>query len=266
MELIFHNVACGYGGRTVVEGFGCVVGPGDVTCLLGPNGAGKTTLLKAALGLVPLTAGRIAAGGRDLADLGRAGRARLLGHVPQGLSTPFAYKVSDVVLTGRTSRLGLTGRPGAADYEAARKAADELGLGPLMGRPFTELSGGERQLVSVARALAREPAFLVMDEPTSSLDFANQARVMQAVRRLAARGLGVLLTTHSPDQALASGTRAVLMRPGRPSLEGPVAEVLTPENLSRTYGLEVGVFSCRGPDGLERKFCRPVSGGGGRGG
>jgi iron complex transport system ATP-binding protein len=260
MELRVESLACGYGRRRVVEGFSVTISSGEVFCLLGPNGVGKTTLFKTMLGLIPPLAGRVLADGRDLAKLLPKDRAKLLGYVPQAQFTPFAYSVLEVILMGRTARTGFFGRPGPSDLKIAERTIDLLGIGRLADRAFTELSGGERQMVILARALAQEPEFLLMDEPTSSLDFGNQLKVLCIVKSLAESGLGVVLTTHLPDHVFHCGHRAALMRNGRDFLIGPVGEVMTSESLSATYGVTVKVLELS--DGLGR-VCRQVAAGGG---
>ncbi|MDR1086591.1 MAG: ABC transporter ATP-binding protein [Deltaproteobacteria bacterium] len=257
MDLSLANVSCGYGSRTVVANFEARIWEGEVFCLLGPNGSGKTTLFKTILGFLPLKEGRITVGGADLSRLNRSQRARLLGYVPQSQFTPFAFSVFDVVLMGRTAHIGFLGSPAKGDLAAAENVLEELGVGHLKDRLFTELSGGEKQMVLIARALSQEPKFLMMDEPTSNLDFGNQAKVLKIIQNLADRGLGVLLTTHFPDHVFQCGTTAALLRPDGGHLVGEVSRVLTAQNLTETYGLAVNVFTWP-EEGRDFKVCRPV--------
>ena len=169
--LAVENLTGGYGSRVVIEGVNLTVEPGTILCLLGPNGVGKTTLFKTMLGLLPAMSGQVTVGGQNLAELSRPQIARLVGYVPQSQQTPFAFKALDVVLMGRTARIGAFGAPGLQDREAAMAALDTLGATKLAKRSFTTLSGGERQMVMIARALAQEPTFVMLDEPTAALDF-----------------------------------------------------------------------------------------------
>jgi iron complex transport system ATP-binding protein len=192
--------------------------------------------------------------GADLARWSRERRAQTLAYVPQAHISFFPFRVLDTVLMGRTAHLGLFATPGERDREAAREALRSLHVEALAAADYTRISGGQRQLVLIARALAQEPRFLVMDEPTASLDFGNQVRVLAQVQRLAARGIGVIMSTHAPDQAFACADRVLLMQDGRIVAEGAPEAVLTAERLREVYGVEVWVS--RMP-GLERPVCVP---------
>lgn len=251
------GVSAGYNGSPVISGFSLTVRPGDVHCLLGPNGVGKTTLFRTALGLLPLLGGHVEVDGRDASALSDREMARLVAYVPQAGAVPFAFTVRDVVAMGRLSRMGVFSSPSASDYEVVDGVIDRLGMGALAGRSYTELSGGERQMALIARAVAQEPHFLMMDEPTAALDFGNQAQVLRCVRELADDGLGVLMTTHTPDHLLlCHGTGTLLMRDGT-YVQGGADELLTEANLARAYGTEVMVVEADW-HGERTRFCRPV--------
>ena len=239
MMLAGHGLTIGYPDRVVGAGLDVALATGEVLALLGPNGGGKTTLLKTLLGLLPPKAGEVRLDGRALSARSIRERARLIAYVPQTHAATFAFPVEAVVLMGRTAHGGLLGRPSAKDRAVAAAVLEHLGLAGLAQRPYTMISGGERQLVLLARALAQEPQFIVLDEPTASLDFGNQGKVMGELRALAASGLGVLFTTHDPNHALRAADRAYLLRAGERLAEGPVAEVLTQERLEALYGARV---------------------------
>lgn len=256
MEIVIDRAVCGYARKAVVEDFSAVVKTGRILCLLGPNGVGKTTLFKSVLHLLPLIGGRITLGGRDIAALSRKAFARLIAYVPQVHEAPFPFLVKDVVVMGRTAHLDTFGSPGKRDYDVALRCLEDLGVSALADKLYTKLSGGERQMVLIARAMAQEPAFLMMDEPTSNLDFGNQARVLGHVMRLA-REMGVIMTTHFPDHALQCQCDVVLMQRGGRYLSGAADEVVTEENLKNTYGVNVKVID-RVVDGLKIRSCVPV--------
>ncbi|WP_206077017.1 ABC transporter ATP-binding protein [Palleronia sediminis] len=252
-----RDLSIGYGTTVVGTRLSLVARPGDVVCLLGPNGCGKTTLFRTILGLLPALAGSVMLGGKPIAQQRRAEIARRIAYVPQAHAPPFPFEALDVVLMGRTARLGLFGQPGARDRAAARHAMARLGIADLAHRDYSRLSGGQRQLVLIARALVQEAALIVMDEPTASLDFGNRAQVLAQIagltRDTGAAGCGVILSTHDPDQAFALDARVLLMKDGRPHAEGPADTVLTARNLSAVYGIPVTVETTRGG----RKVCLP---------
>ncbi|GJE25533.1 ABC transporter ATP-binding protein [Methylobacterium organophilum] len=252
--LSVEGLSFGYPGRTVGRDVSFALKAGEVLCLLGPNGGGKTTLFKTVLGLLPAQAGRVSLDGQDIARWSRAQVARALAYVPQAHAAFFPFSVREVVLMGRASRLPPFASPGPSDHAAAEQALARLGIGHLAGRIYTEISGGERQMALIARALAGEPRILVMDEPTASLDFGNQARVLSQVRRLAARGIAVILSTHDPGHAFLCADRVLALHEGRLAAAGPPAETVTPEILRRLYGVEVTVAPL--PGGLAA--CAPV--------
>lgn len=242
MSLAAEALSTGYGATLVGRDIDVEVRTGEVLCLLGPNGCGKTTLFKTLLGLLPAKAGRVTFEGEDLARWPRKRLARTVAYVPQAHAAFFPFLVSDVVLMGRAARLGLFEQPGASDRAAAQAALDSLGIGRLAPRPYTELSGGERQLVLIARALAQEPKILVMDEPTASLDLGNETRVLERVGALKDRGLGLVLSTHDPDHAFIAADRVALMADGGVVTIGHPDDAITPENLMRLYGVAVSVI------------------------
>jgi iron complex transport system ATP-binding protein len=234
-----RGLAFGYPGRVIGKDVVLGVAPGEAVALLGPNGGGKTTLLKTLLGLLPAVSGEVLLDGEPLLALPVAERARRLAYVPQAHTGAFAFTALEMVTMGRTARGGLLGRPGPRDLAVARAMLDQMGVGHLGDRPYTMISGGERQLVFVARALAQEPRYVVLDEPTASLDFGNQGLVMRRIRELASTGLGVLFTTHDPNQALRHADRTVMLRDGRLDRDGPSAEVIGANALEQLYGASV---------------------------
>jgi len=234
-----RNLTIGYRDRVVGRGLDVALKQGEVLALLGPNGGGKTTLLKTLLGILKPLAGEAQIDGRSLDTLSIRDRARRVAYVPQVHNPTFAFTVETAVLMGRTAHGGLFSAPSAKDREVADRALNEFGIAHLKQRPYTMISGGERQLVLLARALAQEPQFIVLDEPTASLDFGNQGKVMREIRALAASGHGVLFTTHDPNHALRAADRAYLLRSGERVAEGPVHDVLTRGQLEALYGAPI---------------------------
>ncbi len=244
--LTVESLAFGYPPRTVGRDVSFTLDAGEVMCVLGPNGSGKTTLLRTLLGLLPLHEGRILFNGKDFASFPRREIARIAGYVPQAHSPYFAYSVRDMVLMGRSAHLGTFSRPGAHDREVATRVLESLGISPLADRPVTEISAGERQLALVARALAQEPRLLVMDEPTASLDFGNQVRVLERIAALAGGGISILFSTHDPDHAFLAAQRALLLAEGRVLALGTPREVIRADTLERLYHVAVQVVPLEG--------------------
>jgi iron complex transport system ATP-binding protein len=235
-----HNLAIGYGAVQIAGALDLVVEPGSVTCLLGPNGIGKTTLFKTLLGLIPPLSGSVKIGGDDVATLSRETIARRIAYVPQAQIAEFTYTVLDLVVMGRTAHLGPFGAPRPADYAAAMAALDKLGIAQLSERDSTRISGGQRQLALIARALAQQAPAIVMDEPTASLDLGNRIRVLDTIRGLAESGLAVVLSTHEPEHAFVVADRVAILARDR-FVTGPVEAVMNSAELSRLYGTELVV-------------------------
>lgn len=210
--------------------------PGDAIVVLGPNGAGKTTLFRTLLGVLAPREGQVLWSGQPIGGLDARALARAVAYVPQAAQTAFDLTVQEYVLLGRLGRLSGFAAPGPRDHAAARHAIDTVGLGAYGTRPLSRMSGGERQLAAIARALAQEAAVILLDEPTAALDGANQILVLGALARLARAGQGVMYSTHDPNQALMLGSGALLLAGAAGSRFGPIAEVLTPQALSLAYG------------------------------
>jgi iron complex transport system ATP-binding protein len=247
MRLEIDRLSFGYPGRIVGRGVGFSIEAGEIVCLLGPNGGGKTTLFKTILGLVPPHGGAVRIDGEDISAWPRQRLARAIAFVPQTHAAYFPFRVRDVVVMGRSAHLGIFAAPGRRDREAAEAALERLGIGHLADRPYTEVSGGERQLALLARALVQEARIVIMDEPTASLDFGNQVRALATIAELAADGLGVLFSTHDPDHAFLCADRVALLHDGRLLRFGPPREALTPATLRTVYGVDVAVVEIDQP-------------------
>lgn len=244
--LVARNLAFGYGDRLVGRDIDVSLGASDVVCLLGPNGCGKTTLFKTLLGLMPQWAGTVRVDGHDLRSMSRSEIARRVAYVPQKHHDVFPYSVHDIVLMGRTVHRGLFAAPGPGDHHLVEQILEELGLSELSGSDYTRISGGQQQMVMIARALVQEASLIIMDEPTAGLDFGNQLLILQQVKRLAAAGLGIILSTHNPDHAFDCANRVLVMHEGGIRIDGPPSEVLTPEVLSDLYGVSIAVEAVKG--------------------
>jgi len=247
-RLSLEGVAVALGPRAVLAGVDLSVEPGEVVGVLGRNGVGKTTLLRVASGALAPDAGRVTLDGAPLAAMDRRVRARHVALVPQDTQVPFPFSAAEVVLMGRTPHLGFLGFESAHDFAIARDALERMGIAALADRNVQELSGGERQLVVVARALAQEPRLLLLDEPTAFLDLRHRLEVLGVVRELAAAGASALVVSHDLGVAARYCDRVALLAGGRILALGPPREVLTPDTLRTAYGIEADVLA--GADGV----------------
>ena len=260
MELTVKEASCGYNGKAIIQHVNLTLKQGEIACILGPNGIGKTTIFRSVLGFLKLIGGEIYLDGVPKSQISAKDFSRAVGYVPQSHEPPFPYTVPDVVVMGRAAHLKSFETPGVSDYRIADRGMEMLGITYLREKTYTQISGGERQMVLVARALAQMPKLLVMDEPTANLDFGNQIHVLESIKRLSASGLGVLMTTHNPDHAFLCCDRVILLTKDKEILEGPVDEIVTEENLRRAYHVDVRITQTRGSDGRIIRSCVPMLG------
>lgn len=257
MRLEAVDVRAGYGQCDVLSGVSFALETGEALCLLGPNGVGKSTLFKSLLGFLPLRGGSFLIDGKRVPYQDRKGMAKLIGYVPQSHEPPFPFRVLDVVVMGSLARSGVFSGPSREEFGRAARILDRLGASHLRDCVYTEISGRERQMVLIARALMQEPHFLVMDEPTANLDFGNQMRVLQQVRLLARSGMGIMMTSHVPDHAFFCCSQAAILSPGLSFRVGAVEEVLTEPALREAYGIDVRILR-RQEGRWTIKTCVPV--------
>lgn len=225
--------------RDILRGASLALGPGEVVSLLGANGAGKTTLLRLLLGLASAARGEVFVGGSPLASLSSRQVATRVAYVPQVHTTPFPYTVCDVVTMGRLPRNGLLSSPSRRDSDVVQRVLEKLDISRLSHRIYSEISGGERQLVLIARALAQEAPTLILDEPFANLDFGYQTVVARQLKDLAKEGHTILMTGHDPQFAFQASSRVALLVDGRIEQDGPPQEVLTSAAIQRLYGIDV---------------------------
>ena len=259
MNLTLENVIYRYEtGNEVLNGIDLTLSDGEILCLLGPNGSGKTTLFKLILGLMPPSGGRVTLNGRDVTAYPRRELGKILGYVPQNHIPAFPYSVLDMVVMGRNAHLENGRAPKQKDYDIARGALEDMGIESLAEKNYIRISGGERQLVLIARALAQQAKILILDEPTGNLDFGNQVRVLRQIRRLAKTGIAVLMSSHFPGDAFQNASRAALLKDGKIRESGAPEEVITEKNLKALYGVDVSVAAARDRAGNLYRVCVPA--------
>ena len=236
-----RSLAFSYHEEPVLRGLDFSADEGDVVAVLGPNGAGKSTLFRCLLGFLRPQAGEVLVSGRNVSAMSRSEAASHLAYIPQSAATAFNYTVLETVLMGLTSRLGRFRSPGSAEVKIALDALDSLGIAHLKDRGCGQISGGERQLALLARALAQNAGILIMDEPTANLDYCNSWRVMDRISGLAGRGYTMIFSTHDPNQALFHAGKVLVIEAGRVVAAGAAQETLSGDLLSKLYHISVSV-------------------------
>lgn len=225
--------------RMLFQDVNFTLGKGEILSILGANGAGKSTLLNCLANLLQPAKGQILLNGNSLVQSSLKHIARTIGYVPQSHTPAYAYSVEEFIVMGRAPYLGMCAQPQENDYRLVRQAMEDLGITHLSDRPYTELSGGERQQVIIARAMVQQPDIIMLDEPTNHLDYGNQLRMIQLIKRLARKGYGVIITSHMPDHVLLlGGLVGMLGTDGRLQV-GNTEEIMTEENLKRLYDIDV---------------------------
>lgn len=244
----FEKVRFGYqpAKSPVLSDMSLALKNGSISTILGPNGAGKTTLLHLALGWLKPWQGSIRLAGRSLQEYGRQELGRWIALVPQFEHQPFEYSVLEYILLGRVPHMPALSMPTDSDYDAAFRALEQAGIPNLYDHSMLALSGGERQLVLLARALTQQTRLLLLDEPTAHLDLHNKARLVRILRNLNSQGVTILMTTHEPEIALAVADDVILMDQGCVLAHGPLAQTLSAENLSRVYHLPIRIVEVEG--------------------
>ncbi len=246
MSLSVRDLTFAYKKSPVLSGVSFDAAPGELLAVLGPNGVGKTTLFRCVLGEQKRYSGTITVDGADVRGFSPRETAHRIAYIPQTHAMTFRFSVFDTVLTGTSHTLSPFASPGRAQEKIAAEALERLGIAALSDRSFDTLSGGEQQLVYVARALAQQAKILLMDEPTSSLDYGNQLNVLSVVKKLTKDGYTVLLSTHNPQHALWYADRVLALRDGRAAAFGPTDETLTPALLHMLYGTRAQLYETPG--------------------
>ncbi len=258
MLLEMNNVWGGYGGADIIRGVSCQADAGDILCLLGPNGCGKTTLFRLMLGSIPLRQGSVTIEGRDIRQMRPRELASKIAYIPQSHTPIFSYTVLEVVIMGRASHFAAFDRPREVDRQAAFRALERVNALHLANQKYTTLSGGQRQLILIARAICQSARIFVMDEPAANLDYANHQLLMEVITGLSREGYCIVLSTHSPEHPVSIGTQVLMLHQGQVSAFGRPRDVITPEHLQQVYHIEMDVLSATDRYGVERTMCLPV--------
>ncbi len=245
MNLEVKNLSFSYGERKVLKDICFSAEYGELLSVLGPNGVGKSTLFRCILGLLVPQQGEILVDGRAVGQMEASRLAGYIAYIPQSNNPAFNYTVLDMVVMGTTAQLGSFRIPGSNERKQAVRSLERLGIGHLRDRGYGTISGGERQLVLIARAMAQQARLLVMDEPSANLDYGNRIRVMQTVKELVRDGYGVIQSTHDPDQAFLYSDKILALLDGQVLAWGTPEKVICDSLISRLYGVDVEVCSLR---------------------
>ncbi|MFA5309327.1 MAG: ABC transporter ATP-binding protein [Dehalococcoidales bacterium] len=253
-----EGVHFSFGKHKVLNGVSFGVKNGEFICVIGANGCGKTTLLKTMLGFLKPEKGSVMLYGKSVHKMDERELAKKIAYIPQTHSPPFPFSVMDVVLIGRTPHLSRTCNPTKKDISIAKESMSRLGILGYADKKYTELSGGQRQMVIIARALTQQPDILIMDEPAASLDYGNQYLVLAHMLRLTKDGMSILMVTHNPDHALYCADRIIAMRDGEIIQLGQAREVVNEQTMRDTYNMVIKVRDVNISSGCDTTVCIPV--------
>jgi len=227
------------GAPTIFSNISFSVARGQIISIIGPNGVGKTTLLNCMANLLTPESGEILLDGKNMRNLKAKEIAGKVAFVPQFIIPSFAYEVLSYVVTGCAPRIGTFEKPKKEHYELAQHSLEQMGIPHLAQKYYTQISGGERQQVSIARALAQQPKVILMDEPTAHLDYGNQIKVLKIIKKLAAEGYAAVITTHNPDHALLLGGDVAALNFNGQFTFGSSETVVSEQFLSSLYGVDL---------------------------
>ena len=239
MSIEVKDLSFSYGYHQVLDEVSFSVQEGELLAVLGPNGVGKTTLFSCMLALQNPQHGMVLLDGKPLQGIPASELAQRIAYVPQSHSPTFNYSVFDMVLMGTTAQVGGFSAPGFNEMETVRHALERVDISHLASRGFLQISGGERQLALIARALAQQAKVMVMDEPTANLDYGNQLRILSRIKELTKEGYTIIQSTHNPDHALMFADRVLALNNGRVVAHGTPRECVTEKQIEELYGVRV---------------------------
>lgn len=258
VKLVLDKVSVGYKGIAVLKDVSFTLNGGEVLCVLGPNGSGKTTLFKTLMKLKQPLGGVISIDGCDISKWPYDKIASHIAYIPQNYSTVFPYTVLEMVLMGRTPGLSIWSVPKADDVQIAIDSMKALNILHLKDKTFTRISGGERQLVLIARAIAQQAKLLIMDEPTNNLDFGNQVLILSQIKELSQKGIAIIMATHLPEHAFLYADKVLMVKEGHVLAYGKSKEILSEENLRQLYGVNLRIMSVASGRSAGFKVCIPA--------
>lgn len=255
MSLKIENLKCGYRNKIVIENVSIALQSGEALCVLGPNGVGKSTLFKTILGQVKILSGSITIDNMDIQKMSHNNGARLLAYVPQSKNCSYQFCVKDIVMMGRAAFIGKFSTPSVGDEKIVEDAIKKVGIQNLANKKYSQLSGGEQQMVLLARAVAQQSKYIILDEPASNLDFKNQKELLMTICDLTENGVGVLMASHSPEHAFMCCDKTLLLKRNGKYAYGKTNDIITSENLKASYGIDMAILSDTDSEGNTIKAC-----------
>lgn len=262
LTLDVTQLTCGYDRKPILHHLDFSLAEGQILTILGANGVGKTTLFRTLLGFTPPLGGTITLNDQPLHQYTDKARASLIGYVPQAHSSAFAFRVRDIVVTGRLAHKAFYESPNTEDYAIADAMIEKLDIASIASQVYAELSGGQQQLVLIARALTQQPRLLVLDEPTANLDVGNTIKLLQAMVDLASQHIAIIMTSHNPDHAFLchaahANSKVLLLKNTHEHEYGNPETVITESNLQAMYGIAISVHQTPVADGMTLTLCTP---------
>lgn len=258
MKLEIKNLYGGYGKTDVLKNISFSVETGDILYIIGQNGSGKSTIFKFLLRFLTPSKGTILLNDKSIKNYSTKEFAKNIAYIPQSHNTVFGYNVLDIVMMGRTPYLSSLGSPSDEDLKKAYNTLELLGISHMAYKNYIKLSGGERQLVLIARAICQDAKLLIMDEPTANLDYANQQIILNTVQNLSNSGYIIIMSTHSIEQPLATSSKILLIKDGKCIGYGNTSDTLTSDSLECIYGIPMDILSVLDRNGKTRNVCLPL--------
>lgn len=259
MKLEVKNLYGGYGKSNIIEDISFSVDSGDILCIMGKNGSGKSTIFNFLLRFLTPSKGEILLNNKPIENYSTKEYAKYIAYIPQYHNTVFGYSVIDIVMMGRTPHLSNMDSPSNEDIKKAYETLELLGISHMARRNYTKLSGGERQLVLIARSICQDAKFLIMDEPTANLDYANQRIILETIQKLSDSGYTIIMSTHSTDHPFQVSNKVLLIKNGNCLGFGDTSDILTESTLECIYGVPMDIFSVSDRNGNIRNICLPLS-------
>lgn len=255
MEIELKNISCGYKRKKILKNINLSFKTGNIYTILGGNGIGKTTLFKSILGFIDLKGGDICFDGKSITSMTEKEIATFVSYVPQAKNYSMQYTVFDIILMGRALHIKKFGIPSDRDIARVNAVMEQMKIDKFKNLMYSELSGGEQQIVLIARALVQESKFIIMDEPASNLDFENIKMVLDVLKELRHKDIGIIMSSHSPDHALYCNDHVVMISKDKKIIEGSVQQTITQKNLYSVYGVQLDIISSEDVYGNVRRSC-----------